>query len=129
MHHDPAVIEAVAEVNRTAANAIALRQRVEAIYAPIFAKYEFWVSDEWRGDEPDPRINDHRHLYLSDQDELIKQFWDECDAALRAEHEYTMAKLELIRLTVKALEIPHPTKIEHQNKLVEIVLLLFAATC
>lgn len=70
------------------------RARVDAYIQPVFDLFDFYVKEEWRKGQPckgvsaDWRILEPSHLYLSDQEELCKEFYAECDKEHR-KHGFT----------------------------------------
>jgi hypothetical protein len=61
------------------------RERVNAYIRPIFDSVKFTVAAKWskNGDEPE-RILNPDHLYLSDQEAMVADYFAECDHAHRA---------------------------------------------
>ena len=61
------------------------RERVDAYIKPVFDLFDFYVKPEWRKGEPgqtfgqDWRVLEQKHLYMSDQEALCDQFYEECD--------------------------------------------------
>lgn len=61
------------------------RKQVDEYIAPIFARYEFYVSKDCRVAEKNERITKESDLYLTDLDsDNVKAFYAECDEAHRA---------------------------------------------
>ena len=114
------------------------RERVDAYVLPIFQRYNFQYGHEitrgqYKGPIPTPN-----ELYLCEEEELIKDYYEECDKAHRehgftGEHGYCPALVadEVRRKAENAFlrlgcelfgldDLPHMT--EHRKKMLDLLL-------
>lgn len=56
------------------------REQVDAYIKPVFDLFDFYVKPEWRREgDGEGRITSPKMIYLSDQEELVAEFFEECD--------------------------------------------------
>ena len=67
------------------------REQVDAYVKPIFDGYKFYVKKEWAESATPERITDPERIYLTDQEDEVQFFFDDCDKAHRA-HGFTGPK-------------------------------------
>lgn len=76
---NPEVIACVRAYLLARAHAEATRQKVDAYIQPIFELYTFKVKEEWAELERSEIITSKNDLYLCGDDELVSEFYAECD--------------------------------------------------
>lgn len=67
------------------------RERVNAYILPLFELYTFEVKPEWRHEGEPTRITNPDRLYLCDDEEKLKEWYEECDKEHR-KHGFTGPK-------------------------------------
>jgi hypothetical protein len=80
------------------------RERVDAYILPIFARYTFVDGLSRRGDHRGEKIDRPDQLYLSTDEALVAQYFEECDQAHRA-HGFKGPKGHCPALTAEHLVI------------------------
>lgn len=117
------------------------REIIDKRQAPIWARYKFWNDSEVRHNPKAKRerITKKGDLYLSEDEKLCRQFWDDCDAAnraagftgpkdncpaLMAENQVIQAQTELINLALPLLGLKDDRNIwgETREKMLECLI-------
>lgn len=114
------------------------RERVDAYIQPLFDLYDFRVRAEWADCRPDEKITKPKDLYLSNQEALIAEYYEECDKehrkhgftgphghcpALRAENLQIIAENLLLDAGCKWLDISRAAMgLDDRKKMLDLLL-------